>query len=108
MHDNTVCALFRCALFCCAYVLAHGHDSSCRYGYTEVPDQGHSFMEMVLLTVLGKLYKELHAAMQNSPEVSAQSPALVNTHPQLILAAIVVAVAPAAHQAVSLGLVSLS
>ena len=50
---------------------------------------------MVLLTVLGKLYKELHAAIQNSSELSAQFPALAKAHPQLIAAATSVASAAA-------------
>ena len=42
------------------------HD--CRYGYTEVPDQGHAFVETLLLTMLKKLYNELHTVIQNSEE----------------------------------------
>lgn len=60
----------------------------CRYGYTEVPDQGHSFVEMVLLTVLRKLYKELHTVIQISPELSTQFPSLASAHTDAIAAAV--------------------
>ena len=46
---------------------------------------------MVLLTVLGKLCKELHAAIQNSPELSAQFPALAKAYSKHIAAATSVA-----------------
>ena len=62
---------------------------TCRYGYTEVPDQGHDFVEMVLLTVLNKLYKELHSVVQNSEELSLRYPALAKTDPGLIAASAV-------------------
>ena len=41
---------------------------------------------MVLLTVLGKLYKELHSVIQNSPELSTQFPSLAAAHTDLIAA----------------------
>lgn len=44
-------------------------------------------MESVLLTVLSKLYKELHAVIQNSPELSTRFPALASAGPSLIAAA---------------------
>ncbi|DBA95327.1 hypothetical protein WJX82_010494 [Trebouxia sp. C0006] len=59
----------------------------CRYGYTEAPDQGNAFVESVLLTVLSKLYKELHSVIQNSPELSTRFPALASVQPSLIAAA---------------------
>lgn len=52
-----------------------------------MPDQGSSFVESVLLTVLGKLYKELHSVIQNSPELSTQFPSLASAHIDLIAAA---------------------
>lgn len=59
----------------------------CRYGYTEAPDQGNAFVESVLLTVLSKLYKELHSVIQNSPELSTRFPALASAGLSLIAAA---------------------
>lgn len=53
-----------------------------------MPDQGSSFVEMVLLTVLSKLYKELHSVIQNSPELSTQFPSLAAAHTDLITAAV--------------------
>ena len=49
---------------------------------------------MVLLTVLGKLYKELHSAIQNSPELSACFPTLANAHMNLIAAATLTTAGP--------------
>lgn len=43
---------------------------------------------MVLLTVLSKLYKELHSVIQNSPELSTQFPSLAAAHTDLITAAV--------------------
>lgn len=43
---------------------------------------------MVLLTVLGKLYKELHSVIQNSPELSAHFPSLAAAHTDLIAATV--------------------
>lgn len=48
----------------------------CRYGYTEVPDQGHAFVETLLLTMLKKLYTELHTVIQSSEDLSKRFPAL--------------------------------
>lgn len=48
----------------------------CRYGYTEVPDQGHAFVETLLLTMLQKLYLELHKVICNSEDLSNRFPAL--------------------------------
>lgn len=59
----------------------------CRYGYTEAPDQGNAFVESVLLTVLSKLYKELHSVIQNSPELSTRFPALAAAGPSPIATA---------------------
>ncbi len=70
-------------------VTSQGHAActQCRYGYTEAPDQGNAFVESVLLTVLSKLYKELHSVIQNSPELSTRFPALASVQPSLIAAA---------------------
>ena len=65
----------------------HAACIQCRYGYTEAPDQGNAFVESVLLTVLSKLYKELHSVIQNSPELSTRFPALASAGPSLIAAA---------------------
>ena len=54
-----------------------------------MPDQGHDFVEMVLLTVLNKLYKELHSVVQNSEELSLKYPTLAKTDPGLIAASAV-------------------
>ncbi|KAA6426043.1 MAG: potassium transporter [Trebouxia sp. A1-2] len=59
----------------------------CLYGYTEAPDQGNAFVESVLLTVLSKLYKELHSVIQNSPELSTRFPALAAAGPSPIATA---------------------
>ena len=59
-----------------------------------MPDQGSSFVELVLLTVLGKLYKELHSIIQNSPELSIQFPSLATAHSDLIAAAVSTVPAP--------------
>ena len=58
------------------YVPCDSTRTHCRYGYTEAPDQGSAFVETVLLTVLSKLYKELHSTIQNSQELSDRFPAL--------------------------------
>jgi len=70
-------------------VTSQGHVAciQCRYGYTEAPDQGSAFVESILLTVLSKLYKELHSVIQNSPELSTRFPALASAGPSLIAAA---------------------
>ncbi len=52
-----------------------------------MPDQGSAFVESVLLTVLNKLYKELHSAIQNSQVLSARFPALASADLFLIAAA---------------------
>jgi hypothetical protein len=44
-------------------------------------------VESILLTVLSKLYKELHSVIQNSPELSTRFPALASAGPSLIAAA---------------------
>ncbi len=67
--------------------VGHAACTQCRYGYTEAPDQGNAFVESVLLTVLSKLYKELHSVIQNSPELSSRFPALASAGPSLIAAA---------------------
>ena len=73
-----------------------------RYGYTEVPDQGSLFVEMVLLTVLSKLYKELHSVIQQSQELGIQFPTLVLADPNLIAAASPVRSSPSgAHPGVT-------
>lgn len=41
---------------------------------------------MVLLTVLGKLYKELHSVIQNSPELSTQFLSLAAAHTDVVAA----------------------
>ena len=49
---------------------------------------------MVLHTVLGKLYKELHSVIQNSPELSTQFPSLAAAHTDLIAATVSTIPAP--------------
>ena len=49
---------------------------------------------MVLLTVLGKLYKELHSVIQNSSELSTQFPSLAAAHTDVIAAIVATVPAP--------------
>ena len=89
LHLFIVCtwALHPNALFNRVTSQGHAACMQCRYGYTEAPDQSNAFVESVLLTVLSKLYKELHSVIQNSPELSTRFPALASAGPSLIAAA---------------------
>lgn len=53
---------------------------------------------MVLITVLRKLYRELHSVIQTSPELSTLFPSLASAHTALIAAAVATSPAPAGSE----------